>query len=484
MPISSYKNQARNGLIWTFLNHFSNYSMQFVVGIIMARLLSPDDFGTVALPVVFISIANILIEGSFESALIRKTSVSEQDLATSFFYSLTLSVLLYILFFFISPIIAQFYNKPVLTQLIRVSTIIFLLKPFVIPQNAILLRNLSFKTTARISIVNKIASAVIGVVTAYLGFEMWALVFANIASSFIEFIQICFIVRWIPKEKFSKESFKYLWSYGNKMIGVNLINCLFANIIPIFLGKIGGTFNLGLYDKAKAFASIPSSNFASVIIYVFFPIFSKVQNEKNELAIAYRKVIRISSYITFPIMLGMCVLANPLIITLITEKWAPCIILLKIMCFTYMFQPMQSLNLTLLQVLGRTDLFLKIEFIKKIIGAVIIIFAIPFGLKAVCIADFGFTMFALVCNTYYTGKLINVGYMRQILDVLPSFLLSCFMALCIFIITLCVENMIVQIILGFVIGVLIYIIASYLLKFSELDELIQFIHTRKNSSSD
>lgn len=481
MSFSLYKTQAKKGLLWTFFNHFANYMMQFAVGIVMARLLSPSDFGTVALPTVFISIANILIEGSFENALVRKKDVLERDLSTAFVYSLTLSIVIYILLFFLAPWIALFYDSPILTSLIRASSVIFLLKPFVIPQNAILIRKLNFKTTARISVLNKIISAIVGISAALLGLEIWALVIANITASLVEFIQICFAVRWIPREKFSKESFSYLWSFGNKMILVNLINCLYANIIPIFLGKVGGTYNLGIYDKAKNFASTPSANFAGIISYVFFPIFSKIQDDKQELATAYRKVIRASSFITFPIMLGMSVLAQPLIVSLITEKWISCVVILKIMCFTYMFQPMQILNLTLLQVLGRTDLFLKLEIIKKIVGTIVVVSAIPFGLKAICIADFGFTMFALICNTYYSGKLIHVGYVRQILDVLPSFLLSCFMAICIFVIRPFIENLILQIVFCTLLGATIYITSSFLLKFAELRDLIQFFKTKKNS---
>ena len=480
MPEESLKYKTKKGLYWKFFDMFANYGMQFIVGIFMARMLTPEDYGITALPAVFMSVAGIFVGGGFSTALIRKKEVTEEDLSTAFYYSIIVGVLCYSILFFVSPYIAIFYNTPVLEPLIRITALSFLWGPLNTPQSVILTRRMDFKNPARISIINKIVGSIVGISMAYSGYGVWALVGSGLVSSLMGLIQIWLVVKWLPKAPFSKKSFKYLWNYGNKMMGINLLYTLYGNIVPVLLGKFGGTKDLGNYNRAANYASLPSSNIGGVLLSVSFPALSKIQDDDERLAFNYRKMIRVSSFIVFPIMLMLSSLAHPLVITMVTAKWESCVILLQIMCFTYMFQPMQALNVNLLQVKGRPDLALKIEILKKVIGAIVFIYAaINFSLVNLCITDFCYTMFVLIVNTYYTGKLIDVGYFCQIKDVMPSLILSLAMFGTILWTNTLTDNLIAQIVLGGIVGTIIYLGGSLVFKFPEIEDVKYLISKRK-----
>jgi len=480
MPEESLKYKTKKGLYWKFFDMFANYGMQFIVGIYMARALSPEDYGITALPAVFMSVAGIFISGGFSTALIRKSEITDEDLSTAFYYSICVGVFCYFALFIASPYIASFYNAPVLKSLIRVTALSFLWGPLNTPQTVILTRRMDFKNPARISIVNKIIGSAVGITMAYTGFGVWALVGSGLISSLIGLIQTWLVVKWLPRSPFSRTSFKYLWDYGNKMMCISMLYTLYGNIVPVLLGKFGGARDLGNYNRAANYASLPSSSITGVLTTVSFPALSKVQDDVERLSHIYRKMIRVSSFIVFPIMMMLSALAYPLVITMVTAKWEPCVILLQIMCFTFMFQPMQILNVNLLQVKGRPDLALRIEVLKKIVGATVFIYAaINFSLVELCITDFCYTMFALIVNTYYTGKLINVGYFRQIKDMMPSLILSLIVFSCILLTNRLTENLIVQILIGILIGIIIYIGGSYLMHFPELEETKYLLSKRK-----
>lgn len=473
------KFKTKIGLYWKFIEQFSNYGMQFVIGIIMARLLDPSDFGTAALPAVFIAIAQVFIDSGFALALIRKNDVSEQDLSTSFYYSLLVGIILYILLFLCAPIITRFYDTPILTPLIRVSTLTFIWNALLTPQSVILNRKLDFKTPAKISIISRILSGLLGISVAYLGYGIWSLVVASLSASIISLLLTWVSIRWLPTERWSKESFSYLWNFGNKMIGARILSTLYANIVPVLLGKFSGTAQLGVYNRSSQFASLPSSNFTGIINTVTYPVLSKMQDDIERLRVNYAKMIKASSFVVFPIMLLMSALAEPLILTLITEKWRECIPILQIMCFTYMFQPVHNLNTNLLQVLGRPDLTLKLEVISKCIFPIFIILAIQRGLIVLCVVDFFITMVALVLNTHFTGKLIGLGYFKQIKMLLPSLFLSLLMMALVVFVTSYLSNNIVKLIVGGFVGLVFYYVAAYFLRFDELDD-VKYMLKRNN----
>lgn len=465
------KQQTKKGLYWSFFNQFTNYGMQFCVGIVMARLLSPSDYGITALPAVFMAVALILQNAGLADALVRKKDLTEEDLSTSFYYSIAVGVFLYVVLFLTAPLIADFYNTPVLVPLIRFTALSFLWGPLSTPQSVIMKRRLDFKTPTKISIITRVFSACVGIGMAFMGYGLWALVVSGVLASFLGLILNWYAVRWLPKTGWSKKSFKYLWDYGNKMMASGLLETLYQNIAPVFIGKFYSPAELGVYNRAHGYAMMPSQNITGVIQSVTFPVLSKMQNDNEALAHNYRRMLKATAFIIFPTMMMLSALAHPLVITLVTAKWESCVILLQIICFQLMWYPVHAINLNLLQVKGRSDLFLRLEIIKKIMGVSILTITLPHGLIIFCCGSLVSSLIALVINTYYTGKLINVGYFKQMRDLLPIVLLGLVMFAIIHLSNYLISNMLLQIICGGILGAIVYIGGAILFKFSELDDV-------------
>ena len=472
------KQQTKKGLYWTFFNQFANYGMNFCVGIVMARLLSPSDYGITALPAVFMAVAGILQSGGLSDALVRKTDFREEDLSTSFYYSIAVGILMYLTLFFSAPWIADFYNTPVLIPLLRVTALSFLWGPLNSAQNVILKRRLDFKTPTKISLTTRVFSACVGIILAYRGYGLWALVISGVLSSLLTVILNWFAVRWVPHTGWSKSSFKYLWGYGNKIMLSWGLSALYDNITPIFVAKFYSPADLGVYNRAQGYAAMPSQQVTGVIQGVTFPVLSKMQDDDEALARNYRRMLRTTAFIVFPLMMMLSALARPLVLTLITAKWEACIILLQIICFSMMWYPIHSINLNLLMVKGRSDLFLRLEIIKKVIGVCILAITLPQGLIIFCYGTIVSSMIALVINTYYTGKLIQVGYWRQMKDLVPTLFLSFLLFGTVHLTTYYISNLYLQIVCGGIAGGIVYLGGAILFKFEELND-VKYMLKRK-----
>ena len=475
---SDLKKQTKRGLYWSFFNQFANYGMQFCVGIVMARLLSPSDYGITALPAVFMAVAWMLQNAGLSDALVRKPDLKEEDLSTAFYYSFLVGVFLYVVLFFTAPLIARFYDTPVLIPLIRVTALSFLWGPLNTPQGVLLKRKLDFKTPAKISITTRIIAAVVGISMAYWGYGLWALVVSGVVSSLFTLLMNWWMVRWVPSTGWSKASFHYLWDYGNKIMASGLLSTLYENIAPVFIGKFYSPADLGLYNRAQGYAMMPSQNIAGVIQNVTFPVLSKMQDDMAALARNYRKMLRVTAFIVFPLMMMLSALARPLVITLVTAKWDGCIILLQIICFSLMWYPVHAINLNLLMVKGRSDLFLRLEIIKKIVGGAILVVTLPQGLIIFCCGTIISSMLSLVINTYYTGKLIHVGYFAQMKDLLPIFILAFVMFGAIHLCNHFILDMWLQLVCGGLLGAIVYLGGAILFRFSELEDVKYMLKRR------
>ena len=476
---NNLKQQTKKGLYWSFFNQFSNYGMQFCVGIVMARLLSPSDYGITALPGVFLAIAAVFQDSGMAGALIRKPEIEEKDYSTLFLYSIGMGILMYAALFFASPYIASYFETPVLIPLVRVTALTFLWGPITTVQYVFLKRKLDFKTPTKISIATKIFSAIVGITMAYMGYGLWALVISGVLSGFLNLILIVWAVRWYPRTGWSNESFKYLWGYGNKMLASSLLETAYSNITPLFVAKYYSPADLGVYNRARNYAIMPSQNVTGVIQNVTFPVLSKMQDDDESLARNYRRMLKTTAFVVFPLMMILAGLARPLIITMITAKWEACIILLQLLCFSLMWYPIHSINLNLLQVKGRTDLFFRLEVIKKIIGLSILVVTLPLGLVVFCIGGIISSLVCLAVNTYYTGKLINVGYLKQMRDLFPTLLLSLVLFGVILALNQFISSYLLQILVGGTIGSLVYLGGAFLFKFDELND-VKYMLKRKS----
>lgn len=472
---ASLKAKTVNGVFWNGINRFSVQGISFVFGIVLARLLSPSDYGLVGMVTVFVAISQAFVNSGFSSALIRKQDRTEVDNSTTFYFNIVVGIVCYFILFLVAPFIANFYNTPILTYIIRVIGLGILLNSLCIVQNALLAIKLDFKTPAKISVIGTIISGIVGVILAYLDYGVWALVVQGLVNSIIGTILLWSYAKWRPKEHFSKNSFKQLFGFGSKMLASGLIDTTYNNIYPIIIGKKFAASDLGLYSRADGWAQLPATSATGIIQGVTFPVLSSIQDDDIRLSNDYRRLLRMAAFIVFPIMIGMAAVADPLIRVLITDKWSDCIVLLQILCFGLMWYPIHAINLNLLQVKGRSDLFLKLEVLKKIIGIVTLFITVPLGILAMCFGRVVTSIISLVLNTYYTGKLLHLGFLKQMLDLLPILLNSIVMGILMELMILNISTNIIKLLVGVVFGFLYYVISSKILKSKELSELTSVI---------
>lgn len=472
----SLKQQTIKGVTWSSIERFSVQGIQFLIMIIMARLLSPNDYGLIGMLTVFISIAQSLIDSGFSQALIRKQNRTETDNSTVFYFNIGVGICIYLLFYLIAPLISQFYNTPELTAIMRVISLGIIFNSLAVVQRALLTIQINFKTQAKASLIAAIASGIIGITMAYKGFGVWSIVMLQLVNLSLNTILLWSFTGWHPTSKFSKDSFCELFAFGSKLLASGILDTLYRNIYLIAIGKLFTASRLGYYTRAQQFSDFPSSNLTGVLQRVTYPILCKIQDDTERLAQAYRKFLRISAFLIFPLMVGLSAVSEPFILLLLKEQWHFAAVILQIISFASMWYPIHAINLNLLQVKGRSDLFLRLEIIKKILGITILCVTVPIGLIAMCYGQIVSSLIALVINTYYTGKLINVGFIRQMKDLTPTLVLVVTMWIIIHfgILPFCSNN-IIKLITGIIIGIIYYLGAAWMFKFPELKELLSIL---------
>ena len=479
MAEESLKNKAVKGTIWSAVERFSIQGVQFLVMLIMARLLSPSDYGLVGMLTVFMAVAQVFIYSGFGNALVRKQDRTQTDCSTVFYFNLVMSVIMYAILFLIAPLIADFYNEPQLTVITRVIGVTLIINAFGAIQGVLKSAEIDFKIIAKVSVINAVFTGLVGIYFAWRGYGVWALVLSSLVGSISGAVLGWFVYGWRPSWSFSTKSFKEFFGYGSKLAASGLLDTLYNNIYNLVIGKVYNASDLGYYTRAANFSTFPSSNITGVVSRVTFPLLCKIQNDDERLQIVYRKFLRLSAYIVFPLMVGLAIVAHPMINVLIGEKWAFSATLLTIICFSMMWYPVHAINLNLLQVKGRSDLFLRLEIIKKINGVIMLCITVPIGIIAMCWGGICTSIIALVINTYYTGKLIHVGFLRQMMDLIPTLVYCAVMAMAVIAATYFVSSDYMRLIIGIPVGAVVYLGVSKLTKAPELTELILLIN-RKN----
>ena len=477
MP-ESLKKKTVKGVAWTSLNQILNIGFSFIIGVILARILSPSDYGLLAMIAVFNAIAFAFMESGFGNALVRKPDLTEDDNTTAFYFNIVAGVVMFGILWLIAPWVSAFYDKPILTPLLRAEGSLLIIASFKIVQNTQLTRALNFKAMMIIRVISVVLSGVMAIIAAYRGMGVWALVTMHIADTFIGLVLLWIVSPWRPRGRWSRKSFNYLWGYGSKLLASGLLNTIYGNIYPIVIGKFYSAADLGQYTRAKQYANLPSQTLTKVLQQVTFPVLSQIQEDTQRLGNSYRRMLRFTVFLVFPVMIGMAALANPLVIALVTDKWAPCVPYLQIICFSSMWYPVHAINLNLLQVKGRSDLFLRLEIIKKVIVTVVIFICVPFGVMGICIGSVCTSIICLVINTYYTGKLINVGFIRQMLDMTPTLLASLVMGAVVYLTVMAFDDDIVKLALGVPLGMALYLAIAKVFRMPELQEALDIIHRR------
>lgn len=424
---SDIKTKAINGTFWSSIERFSTQIVQFVITIIMARILTPEDYGLIGMLAIFISLSQVFIDGGFSSALIQRKDRNDADFSTVFYINIGVSAIIYLLLFALGPLIADFYHQPILCPIIRVYSLNLIINAFAAVTKTILIIKLDFKTQSKISFISAILSGICGIIAASFGLKVWALVIQALIMSVLNVILSFALVKWRPNAKFSKESFKKLFGFGSKLLVASIISSVYDNLYNLVIGKEFNAKDLGYFSKSKSFTSLISTNIGGILTSVSYPILSEVQSDKSHLLNIYRRYMQLSAFIIFPLLMLLCGIASPMVIFLLTDKWAGCIIILQILCFANLFSGLTAVNLNLLKVTGRSDLVLQIEVIKKIIAISILAVSMLFhNLEIICIGLVLYSFIAFYINTYYTNKILSYGYLKQLQDVLPYFLISLF----------------------------------------------------------
>lgn len=478
---SDLKKKTAKGMLWSAVERFSTQGVQFLFGILLARLLTPNDYGMIAMLTIFLAICQTFIDSGFANAIIRKLDRTEKDMATMFFFNIGMSIVCYAILFFTAPFIASFYNMPELTLVLRVLALRLIVQSFSTVQVTNLTIKIDFKKQAKISLASAIISGIIGIGFAYKGYGVWSLVIQALFSSAFSSILYWVVVRWHPQYFFSKESFKNLFSYGSKLLISGLLDTTLKNLYSLVIGKFYTAAQLGSYSKAERFAQFPSSNLTAILQRVSFPVLSSLQKEPERLRNNYLKFLNLATFLVFPLMTGLLALTKPLTYLLLTEKWSGIIILLQILCLAMMWYPVHAINLNILQVLGRSDLFLKLDIIKQTISVVILCATLPFGITALCLGKVIDSWISIVINTYYSGKLMKAGFFIQMKFMFPIFLNSLIMgALCMGATKLLPEKeYAAQLALGFVVGVTYYLLSNWLFNKKKMSEMLDLLKRKK-----
>lgn len=425
MPLdNNLKQQAINGAKWAAIEKFSLQIIQFILGIILARLLSPSDYGTVGMLGIFIAISNTFIDSGFSSALIRKLERTEDDYSTAFVTNFAISALFALLLIGIAPWVAKFYGMPILCPVLRVQSFSLILYALAAVQTSKLAAEVNFKTLAKANLIAAPLSGLIGIALAHYGWGVWALVCQNLLSASFRLILIIFQCKWFPKWRFSRQSFDELWGFGKNILGASLLSSLYFNLDSMIIGKFFSPESLGNYTRGSQIAKLPVDNINGVLNNVTYPVLAKLQNDTEQLIAAYRKYIKLTSMCIFFCCTLLAALAKPLILFLLTDKWFNAIIYLQVFSFAIMFDHLCVINLNLIKIKGRSDLILKLEVIKRILSFAILFAAIPFGVIGICVSKVIYTIFAVYINSYYNGKLFGMGFFSQFNDYSKYLILS------------------------------------------------------------
>ncbi len=418
------KEKTISGLIWSFIDNFSRQGITFVVGIILARLLTPKEFGLIGMTAIFIAISQSFVDSGFSQALIRKKNCTQTDYSTVFYFNLVMAILLYAILYFSSGAISRFFDEPQLKMIIQVLGLGLIINAFTIIQRTRLTKRIDFKLQTKISIIAVIGSGTLGIYLAWSGYGVWSLVFKTLAGFTLTSLFLWIWNGWMPSLVFSKKSFREMFAFGSRLLASGLLDTGYRNIYLLIIGKYFSATELGFYTRADQFKKLPSQQITNVIQRVSYPVLSSIQDDKLRLKAAYQKLIKSTMLITFTGMLLMAAIAEPLVITLIGEQWLPSVIYLQLLCFVGMFYPLHAINLNMLKVQGRSDLFLRLEIIKKLMAIPVIIIGITLGIKYMIIGMIVNSMIAYFLNSYYSGRFLSYSSLEQIKDILPSFLLA------------------------------------------------------------
>lgn len=473
------KRRTAGGMLWSGLESSGVAVVNFVVGVVLARLLCPSDFGVVAALGLFVMIAQTFADSGMQNALIRKTDLSERDLSTAFWFNIVAAVACCMLLYFVAPYVASFYRVEGMQTILRLLSMGVVVNSLGAVPQTLLSISLDFRRLMWVSLAACISAGCIGMGMAYTGYGVWALVAQQLSYNALRTMLLWIVVRWYPSGGVSRDSFKALFSFGYKLGLSALLDTAYSNMYAAVIGSRFDASSLGFYSKSSSLAGYPSKTFSSVIQRVSYPVMSRMQGDDQRLCTNFIKLLRVAAFIVFPLMSGLAALSDPFIRVLLTDKWILAVPMLQTLCLAFMWYPIHSLNLNLLQVKGRSDLFLHLEVIKKCVGVGILCVSLPFGITAICVGQVISSLVSLVINTFYSGRMIGAGFFYQMRRLLPLLINALIMGVICRLTASFFADSLWALLCGGFVGIIYYLCSNILLRSSvqkELLDLIRIMH--------
>ncbi|MGL5052215.1 MAG: lipopolysaccharide biosynthesis protein [Cetobacterium sp.] len=475
---NNLKSKVLSSLFWKLSERAGTQGIQFIIQMILARLLSPEDYGVIAIITIFIGLANVFIQSGFSTALIQKKDADEDDFSSVFYLSLVIAGILYVILYLTAPFIADFYKINELTKILRVLSLTLFLGAFNSIQNTVISKTMAFKKQFFSSLIAAVFSGILGIYLAYNGHGVWALVYQQLASQASICLVLLYVVKWRPKLIFSFRKVKALFKFGSRLLASSLLDTLYMNITSLVIGKVYAPSMLGYYNRGNQFPQLIVSNFNGSIQSVMFPALSSEQDNKVRVKEIVRRSIVTSSYLIFPLMIGLMIISEPLVRLLLTDKWLPCVPYLKIFCLSYSLWPIHTANLQAINAIGRSDIFLKLEIIKKILGITILIISVNYGVYGITVGVLISGILSSFINSYPNKDLLGYGYSEQAKDIVPSLIISLIMGFGILLLSFLNLGSLMLILFQIILGLTIYIYLSYLLKLECFTYIVKTIKNR------
>lgn len=473
--MNTVKNSILKNFIWRFAERCGAQLVTFIVSIVLARILAPEDYGTIALVTVFTTILQVFVDSGLGTALIQKKDADDLDFSSVFYFNFAVCLILYLGMFIAAPFIAKFYNDVSLTPVVRVISLTIVMSGIKGIQQAYVSKHMMFKRFFFSTIGGTIFSAFFGIALAYAGFGVWALVAQQLSNTVIDTLILWLTVKWRPKLMFSWTRLKGLLKFGWKLLVSALLDTGYSNLRNLIIGKMYSSSDLAFYNQGDKFPKVIVTNINTSIDSVLLPTMSSAQDDRERVKNMTRRAIKTSTYVMAPLMMGMAFCAEPIVQLVLTDKWLPCVQYLRIFCITYMFWPIHTANLNAINAMGRSDWFLKLEIIKKIMGMTILLSTMWFGVMAMAYSLLVSNVLSQIINSWPNRKLLNYSYLDQVKDFAPGILLAVFMGVCVYFIGYIPLPTILTLVIQIIAGAAIYIVLSAILKLEEFEYLTGMI---------
>lgn len=462
-----------SNFIWRFAERCGAQIVTFIVSILLARILSPEDYGKIALITVFTTIMQVFVDSGLGTALIQKKDADDLDFSSVFYFNFFICIILYIIMYISAPYISDFYNDVSLTPLIKVISLTIIISGVKGIQQSYVSKNMMFKRFFYATLVGTIFSGILGVFLAYSGYGVWSIVFQQLSNTLIDTLILWCTVEWRPKKFFSWKRLKELLTFGWKMLVSSLIDTFYNNIRSLLIGRMYSSSDLAFYNQGDKFPNVIVNNINTSIDSVLLPAMASSQDNRNRVKNMTRRAIKTSTYIMAPLMIGLAVCAKPIVQTVLTDKWLPCVPFLRIFCISYLFYPVHTANLNAIKAMGRSDLFLKLEVAKKIVGMILLFSTLSFGVMAIAYSLLVSTVTSMIINSFPNKRLLDYSFREQMIDIFPALFLSIVMGFLISIVKVFCLSSFQTLLIQILLGIIIYVLGSKFLHLESFEYLIQ-----------